>query len=113
MRRHSLVVLPSRWDEPFGKTILEARLARAIIITTRTGGIPEILEDYPSSVMLDPTLDDESFVARLTDEIRRWIDARCLAEAPDDPAAFPRRFAPEEGVRRYRDLYARAIEGMP
>lgn len=35
-------VLPSRWEEPFGRTILEAMGYGTALITTKQGGIPEV-----------------------------------------------------------------------
>ena len=37
-------VLPSMWEEPFGLTVLEAMAAGLPLITTHSGGIPEICE---------------------------------------------------------------------
>ena len=39
-----IAVLPSMWDEPFGLTIVEALASGLPLITTRSGGIPEICE---------------------------------------------------------------------
>ena len=39
-----IAVLPSMWDEPFGLTIVEALAAGLPLITTRSGGIPEICD---------------------------------------------------------------------
>ena len=43
-------VLPSIWDEPFGLTIVEALAAGLPLITTRSGGIPEICEGVATIV---------------------------------------------------------------
>ena len=40
-----IAVLPSMWNEPFGLTIVEAMAAGLPLITTRSGGIPEICEN--------------------------------------------------------------------
>jgi glycosyltransferase involved in cell wall biosynthesis len=40
-----IAVLPSMWDEPFGLTVVEAMAVGLPLITTRSGGIPEICED--------------------------------------------------------------------
>ena len=39
-----IAVLPSMWEEPFGLTILEAMAMGLPLITTRSGGVPEICE---------------------------------------------------------------------
>lgn len=45
-----IAVLPSMWEEPFGLTIVEAMAARLPLITTRSGGIPEICEGVATIV---------------------------------------------------------------
>ncbi|MBT4989907.1 MAG: glycosyltransferase family 4 protein [Rickettsiales bacterium] len=37
-----IAVLPSQWEEPFGRTVLEAIIAKLAIVTCKSGGIPEI-----------------------------------------------------------------------
>ncbi len=44
LRICDIAVLPSMWEEPFGLTIVEAMAAGLPLITTRSGGIPEICE---------------------------------------------------------------------
>ena len=43
LKRADIAVLPSIWDEPFGLTMTEAQAAGLPIITTRQGGIPEVV----------------------------------------------------------------------
>ena len=44
LRLADIAALPSMWEEPFGLTIAEAMAAGLPLITTRSGGIPEICE---------------------------------------------------------------------
>jgi len=43
--QNDILVFPSIWEEPFGITLLEAMSCGLGIVSTQTGGIPEILTD--------------------------------------------------------------------
>ena len=45
-----IAALPSMWEEPFGLTIVEAMAAGLPLITTKSGGIPEICEGVATIV---------------------------------------------------------------
>jgi UDP-glucose:(glucosyl)LPS alpha-1,2-glucosyltransferase len=42
MARASIVIVPSRWPEPFGLTALEAMASGAALICSPRGGLPEV-----------------------------------------------------------------------
>ena len=50
LRLADMAALPSMWDEPFGLTIVEALAAGVPLVTTRSGGIPEICEGIATIV---------------------------------------------------------------
>lgn len=56
-----VVIIPSVWDEPFGLTVAEAQAMGKPIITTRRGGIPEVVSET-SAILLNT---DEQFVDNL------------------------------------------------
>lgn len=43
MKRASLIVVPSIWDEPFGLVVAEAMSNGIAVITSNVGGIPEVI----------------------------------------------------------------------
>lgn len=49
----SVVVVPSRWDEPFGLVALEAALMARPVVATRAGGLAEVVEDGTTGVLID------------------------------------------------------------
>ena len=72
MARAALVVVPSRWPEPFGLTALEAMASGAALICSPRGNLPDLVRD--AAVLIDP--DDagalaEAMVALARDEPRR------------------------------------------
>ena len=62
MARAAIVVVPSRWPEPFGLTALEAMACGAALLCSRTGGLPEVTGD--ATVGIDPD-DPEALAAAI------------------------------------------------
>jgi len=52
-----IVVVPSRWEEPFGLILIEAGIGAKPVIATCVGGIPEVVRDGETGVLVKP--DDE------------------------------------------------------
>lgn len=72
MTRAAIVVVPSRWPEPFGLTALEAMACGAALLCSPRGGLPEVTGD--AAVTIDP--DDpvslaDAIVALADDPMRR------------------------------------------
>lgn len=65
LQEADVAVLPSTWEEPFGLTCAEALAAGLPIITTRRGGIPEVVDDT-CAILLEF---DDYFVDHLADAI--------------------------------------------
>jgi glycosyltransferase involved in cell wall biosynthesis len=55
----SLVVVPSRWPEPFGMVGVEAMLRERPVVASRVGGIPDWLADGVSGFLVDPENPEE------------------------------------------------------
>lgn len=49
----SLVVVPSRWDEPFGLVALEAALMARPVVAARAGGLVEAVEHGVTGLLVD------------------------------------------------------------
>lgn len=76
LKTADIAVVPSMWEEPFGLTVVEAMAAGLPLITTRSGGIPEICEGVATIV------EKENIVQNLAKAI---LD---LYEHPDKRAAM-------------------------
>lgn len=52
----AIAIVPSQWQEPAGRVVLEAMVSGAALITTRRGGIPEYAENR-ALILDDPDAD--------------------------------------------------------
>lgn len=93
---HALVV-PSRWQEPFGLVCLEGALARVPVVASFSGGMPEMLQSETEALFF-PIDDVEACAAALA---RTLTDD--LATAERVGAAFKR--AGTYSMRRYQAEY--------
>jgi spore coat protein SA len=49
-----IVVVPSIWQEPFGLVVLEAMASGTCVVASAVGGVPEIIEDQQTGVLVEP-----------------------------------------------------------
>lgn len=93
----TMVVVPSRWSEPFGLTALEAMACGTPLLCAPRGGLAELMGD--AAVPIDPdnpaTMADA--MVELAQDMGRWAElsaaGRARAEAYNLPDAASRRAA--------------------
>lgn len=51
-----VVVIPSRWSEPFGRVALESLMLGTPVVAARRGGLPEIVADGITGFLVEPTV---------------------------------------------------------
>jgi glycosyltransferase involved in cell wall biosynthesis len=94
IREHSLLALtPSLWAEPFGIVVIEAMASGRAVIASRIGGIPDIVIDDETGLLVPP-----GDVKALRDAIERLLA---------DPALRERLGA--AGQRKVAEFYASAV----
>ena len=74
-RRCSIAVAPSAWPEPFGVVVLEAMAAGRPVIASRIGGLPDMVVDGETGVLVPP--DDPT---TLRTALERLLADRALRE---------------------------------
>ncbi len=84
MARAAIVVVPSRWPEPFGLTALEAMASGAALLCAPRGGLPEVTGD--AAVPIDPD-DPEALAAAIVALAADPARRRALAAAGRQRAA--------------------------
>lgn len=53
MNKASIVVVPSRWEEPFGLVALQAAQMQRPVVASKTGGLPEIVTDKKTGLLFE------------------------------------------------------------
>ncbi|MBN1314732.1 MAG: glycosyltransferase family 4 protein [Anaerolineales bacterium] len=69
-----IFICPSEWPEPFGMVNVEAMAAGKPVIASHVGGIPEIVEDGETGLLVEPANPVElakAITALLADDVRR------------------------------------------
>lgn len=84
--RHALLgVVPSVWPEPFGLVAVEAMSSAVPVVASRTGGLPEIVADGVTGILVTPgdTAELRAALLRLehSPELRRAMGAAGLSHA--------------------------------
>ena len=102
-RQVDAVVVPSLWNEPFGRTVIEALAHRLPVIGTRRGGIPEILRDGVTGLLVDP--DDAGSLAEAMRRLAR-DPARAASLGAAGALELPR-YAQTTSVDAYERAYAK------
>jgi glycosyltransferase involved in cell wall biosynthesis len=92
MARAAIVVMPSRWQEPFGLTALEAMASGAALVCSPRGGLPEVGGD--AALYADPD-DPASFAEAI---VSLAADPSRLAAAAQAGRRRARRFDLSDAV---------------
>jgi glycosyltransferase involved in cell wall biosynthesis len=102
-----VLVLPSMWEEPFGRVVLEAMATGRPAVASAVGGIPELL-DGEFTAMLFPRGDHQALAERLAG-LRNWrsldpsLADRCVAHVSE-------RFTLDAEVTRLEELFQNALD---
>lgn len=96
----TIAVVPSLWEEAFGLAVVEAMAAGVPLVASRTGGIPELVEEGRTGMLVPP-----GDARALANALRLLLDDPGLrgAMAVQGPITARRRFSLD---RAAADLYA-------
>lgn len=103
LKMADIAVVPSMWEEPFGLTVVEAMAAGLPLITTHSGGIPEICEGVATIV------ERENIVDNLAAAIQDLYDHPKKREMMATASLKRSRFFDKE---TYAKNFFKALEGI-
>jgi len=107
MARAAIVVVPSRWPEPFGLTALEAMAAGGALLCAPRGGLPEVFGE--AGIAIDP-----ENPAALAATIRALAaDPARLAALGEAGRARARQFDLPQAAARLDAMRRQLLEGQP
>ena len=98
-----LLVVPSIWEEPFGRTVIEPIAANIPVIAAASGGIPEILNGFKVGMMYSPYN-----VCELTDALNKFTEGETMFDF-SQKKDFIERFSPTRIAQEYERIYRKAI----
>jgi glycosyltransferase involved in cell wall biosynthesis len=104
----TVLVLPSR-SEGLGRVVVEAFCRGRGVVASRVGGIPDIVEDGATGILVTP-----GDAQALADALVRMLEDRPLAErlaAAARPAVEPWLATSEKYARAIRDLVDKVVTG--
>ena len=103
-RQHNILIVPSRYDEPFGVVALEGIAGGCVVVGSSGGGLPEAIG--PCGVTF-PNGDAERLTGAI-EELLRTPDNRdrFLAKAPEHLA----RFHPASIAHQYLELFQSKLQ---
>jgi glycosyltransferase involved in cell wall biosynthesis len=101
--RANIVAVPSR-EEGFGMTALEAAMRGRPVVATRTGGLPEVVDDGVTGVLIPPEKPDE-LAGAIASLLRDPERAARLGQAGRERAQ--QLFSEDRLLSEHEDLYGR------
>ncbi|GGA36341.1 glycosyltransferase [Pelagibacterium lentulum] len=93
------LVVPSRWNEPFGRVVIEAMSFGLPVLGANKGGIPELIEPGKTGELFDPESPDnlKEAIARLAGTDFATLSANAVS--------YARRFDPAYIASQYERFY--------
>jgi glycosyltransferase involved in cell wall biosynthesis len=100
-----VVVVPSVWQEPFGRVALEALMHGTPVVASRRGGLPEIVSDGVTGFVVEP---EAAAIAEAVARVLRSPEMRLRVR--DAMPELTRRFG-DDVTAAHLEMYSRLVGG--
>lgn len=106
MGRADFLIVPSIWDEPFGRTVVESFARGTPVVASAAGALPELVEDGATGMHFAP-----GDAAGLADRVLRMGGEHGIAGGMRIAArqAFERRFTADQNLEQLIEVYRSAL----
>lgn len=101
-----ILVLPSEWDEPFGRVLIEAMACGVPVIANRIGGIPEVLSPEFDDCLVPPK-DVQALASRMMATVDWRVTNPTLGE--QCRAHVERKFSKPRLLHDMKQIFNRAV----
>jgi len=107
MPKIDVLIMPSLWNEPFGRVIIEAYSYGVPVIGSNRGGIPELIEDGKTGFIFDPDKNGD-----LESKITFFIgNPESIFSMSKNCIYKAKQYSAEETVIKYISLYKNLLAG--
>ncbi|MHB1347687.1 MAG: glycosyltransferase family 4 protein [Candidatus Humimicrobiaceae bacterium] len=101
-----VLVIPSLWNEPFGRVIIEAYSYGIPVIGSNRGGIPELIEDGKTGFIFEPDKNGE-----MEAKIKIFIDKPELILNMSKNCVYKaKKYSAEKVTAKYMELYENLLQ---
>lgn len=105
-QRVNLLVVPSLWNEPFGRVVIEAYAHGVPVVASNRGGLTELVKDGANGLIFSP--DSGGSLKGLL--VRLASQAGLLEQLQHGARAAMSRYTPEAVASAYEDVFAMVID---
>jgi glycosyltransferase involved in cell wall biosynthesis len=105
-RRSSIAIIPSNWGEPCPTVVMEAMMANSPVIATNAGGIPDIVADGETGILV-PTGDVLSLRAAMKDLLDNPAKRQAMAQSGKERVV---RFQAKTVIPQIEAIYQQLIK---
>jgi len=102
-----VVVVPSVWQEPFGRVALEALMCGTPVVASNRGGLGEIVQDGITGFIVEPK------PKPIADAVVHVLQSSTFRLQVRDALPSLRRRFGSDIVRLHMELYNRLLSGRP
>ena len=101
LKKVDVLVVPSLWNEPFGRVIIEANAQRVPVIATKVGGMGELVSDGSNGFLVEPD-DTQSLMEAMH---RFFVNLGLAQDMGETCAAIASQFANRSMAGQYCLVY--------